>query len=113
MVDCIKKNLFNVNTPVRDAPWGPIVPPENPIMEAMMALPRPSFNGLHPAIPVRSTARRRTARVAPRAAVRRSPRAARRHYAPRAACIDARRARHTFYARARQRAVFRMPGAGE
>ena len=93
MVDYIKKTLFNVNTPARDAPWGPIVPPENPIMEAMMALPRPSVNGVHPAIPVRSTSRRRTARVAPRAAVRRSPRAARRHYAQRAACIDARRAR--------------------
>ena len=79
MVDYIKKTLFNVNTPARDAPWGPIVSPENPIMEAMMALPRPSVHGVYPALPVRSTARRRTARVAPRAAVRRSQRAARRY----------------------------------
>jgi len=57
MVDYIKKTLFNVNTPARDAPWGPIVPPENPIMEAMMALPRPSVNGVHPALSARSDAR--------------------------------------------------------
>jgi hypothetical protein len=82
MVDYIKKNLFNVNTPARDAPWGPIVPPENPIMKAMMALPRPSVNGVHPALRVRSTARRRTPRAARRA----------HFYTPSAACIDARRA---------------------
>ena len=32
MADYIKKNLFKVNKPARDAPWGPIVPSENPIM---------------------------------------------------------------------------------
>ncbi len=47
MVDYIKKNLFNVNTPARDAPLGPIAPSGNPIMEAMMAHPRPSVNGVH------------------------------------------------------------------
>ncbi len=82
MVDYIKKNLFNVNTPARDAPWGPIIPPENPSMEAMMTLPRPSVNGVHPALPVPRTGRRRTPRRASRAARRRSPRVARR--APRA-----------------------------
>ncbi len=59
MVDYIKKNLFNVDTSAKDAPWGPIVPPENLIMEAMMVLPRLSVNrhGVHPALPARSIAR--------------------------------------------------------
>ncbi len=56
MVDYIKKTLFFVNAPLKDRPWGPFVPPENPIMEAMMAIPCPSVNGVHPALPARSNA---------------------------------------------------------
>ncbi len=70
MVDYTKKTLFNVNIPAQDTPWGPIVPPENPIMEAMMALPRPSVNGVH----ARSNARR--APHAVRSAVTRAARGA-------------------------------------
>ena len=49
MVDHIKASLFNVNKPPKGEPWGPIVPPDNPIMVGMMELPPPTVNGVHPA----------------------------------------------------------------
>ncbi len=60
MVDYFKKILVKVNAPLdsEDRPMGPIVHPENPIMEAMMALSRPSVIGVHPAFPARSNAQR-------------------------------------------------------
>jgi hypothetical protein len=81
MVDYIKKNLFNINTPAKDAPWGPILPPENLIMEAMMALPRLSVT-----LPFQRVVRRdvRGVQCAARGA---------RYYALRAACSVARGAR--------------------
>jgi hypothetical protein len=62
MVDYIKKHLFNVSTPAQDAQLGPIVPPENQIMEAMMKLPRLSINSVHPALPARRAVKRAATR---------------------------------------------------
>ena len=68
MVDHIKASLFNVNKPPKGEPWGPIVPPDNPIMVVMMDLPPPTVNGVNPAllpaIPGERAARRAVRRVA-------------------------------------------------
>ena len=53
MVEHIKFTLFNVIKPLPSRPWGPIISLVNQVMEAMtrMALPAPTVNGLHPALP--------------------------------------------------------------
>ena len=51
MVDYIKKNLSNVDKPLQGKAWGPVVPPNHPVMEAMMALPAQYIHSMHPAFP--------------------------------------------------------------